>query len=65
MQVHFGLEISIPRLSLLMRATMAMITGMARPTLGMASGIPFTKINDQYQKNGEEEGETVLLSERQ
>lgn len=48
-----------------MRATMAMITGMARPTLGMASGIPFTKINDQYQKNGEEEGETVLLSERQ
>lgn len=44
---------------------MAMITGMARPILGMASGIPFTQnINDYYQKNGEEEGETVLLSER-
>lgn len=43
---------------------MAMLPGVARPALGVASGIPFTKINDQYHKNGEEEGETVLLSER-
>lgn len=37
--VLFGLEISIPRLGLLLRATMAVMAGVARPVLGVASGL--------------------------
>lgn len=41
-----------------------MTTGMALLTLGMAFGIPLHKENGYYQKKGEEEGETIRLSDR-
>lgn len=47
-----------------MRTTMAMIIGMALPTLGMAFGIPLHKDKWLLPEKGEEEGETIRLSDR-
>ena len=47
-----------------MRTTMATLTGTALRTLGMEFGIPLHKIKWLLPEKGEEEGETIRLSDR-